>query len=131
VQAARRQGSAAQERLDLGLRRAFFAESRCIALRHEILEVAERCDLDVDALASAIDDGVARRAVIDGWRTATHDDSEVRGSPHVFLSDGSDALNPGIRMHWTGEEGEGVPVVDADDASVHRDLLAAAVRRGP
>jgi predicted DsbA family dithiol-disulfide isomerase len=125
VQAARRQGARAAERLDLGLRRAFFAESRCIALRHEILGVAARCDLDVDTLALALDRGVARRDVIESWRAAERDDA-VRGSPHVFLPDGTSAHNPGIRMHWPGDEGEGEPIVDADDPSVTRDLVARA-----
>lgn len=40
VQAAKGQGLRASEELDRGLRRAFFGESRCISMRHVILEVA-------------------------------------------------------------------------------------------
>ena len=40
VQAARRQSEAAAEELDLALRTALFAKSRCITLRHEILAAA-------------------------------------------------------------------------------------------
>ncbi len=44
VQAAKLQSLAAAEELDRGLRRAFWGESRCISLRHVILEVATECD---------------------------------------------------------------------------------------
>ena len=58
VLAAKEQSLAASEELDRGLRRAFFAESRCISLRHVILEVASDCDsLDVATLADALDSG--------------------------------------------------------------------------
>ena len=63
VQAAKLQSWAASEELDRGLRRAFWGESRCISLRHVILEVANECDsVDVAALSEALDDGRARRA---------------------------------------------------------------------
>lgn len=125
VQAAKEQGLAASEQLDRALRRAFFAESRCISLRSVVLDVATSCEaVDVDALRKALDDGRARRSVIDGFETAQ--DRGVKGSPHLFLSDGADAHNPGIEMHWEGEHGEGFPVIDADDPSVYRDLLKRA-----
>src|SRR5947209_13791354 len=57
VQAAKEQGLAASERLDRALRVAFFGQSRCISMRHVILEVADGCGVDADALAAALDDG--------------------------------------------------------------------------
>jgi len=52
VQAAKAQGFAAAEALDYALRRAFFAESRCLSMRHVILDVAARVpEVDVDAVA--------------------------------------------------------------------------------
>jgi predicted DsbA family dithiol-disulfide isomerase len=125
VQAAKAQSWRASEQLDLGLRRAFFAESRNIGSRHDILDVASTCDaVDVDALTDAIDDGRARRTVIDQWHEAERGD--VKGSPHVFLPDGTNVHNPGIAMHWVGEHPEGFPVIDADDPSVYDDLLRRA-----
>lgn len=125
VQAAKEQGLAASEELDRALRRAFFAESRCISLRSVVLDVAAACDaVDVDALRKVLDDGRARRRVIDGFEAAH--DLGVNGSPHLFLPDGTDAHNPGIEMHWEGEHGEGFPVIDADDPSVYHDLLRRA-----
>lgn len=125
VQAAKSQGLAASAALDLGLRRAFYAQSRCISLLPVILEVAEAsAEVDAGALAEALDDGRARRAVIDDFQRSSTD--EVQGSPHLFLADGSDAHNPGVTHHWQGRKGSGFPVVDADDPSVYDDLLRRA-----
>ena len=125
VQAARAQGPEAAETLDLALRRAMFAESRCVSLHHVVVDVAEGCDgVDAGRLADDLDAGRARRAVVDQHREAAA--AGVQGSPHLFLPDGTDAFNPGIEMHWTGEHGEGFPVIDADDAAVYERLLSAA-----
>lgn len=127
VQAAKLQSLTASEELDRGLRRAFWGESRCVSLRHVILEVASECDsVDVPALTEAIDDGRARRAVIDDWATARGD--EVRGSPHLFAPDGTNAPNPGIGAGWVGDDGSGggAAVVESDDPSVIEDLLRRA-----
>ena len=111
VLAAKDQSLAASEELDRGLRRAFWAESRCISLRHVILEVAGECDaLNVDELAVALDDGRARRLLIDDWAVARTD--EVRGSAHLFAPDGTNEQNPGLTIGWS--EATGV-TVEADD----------------
>jgi predicted DsbA family dithiol-disulfide isomerase len=127
VQAAVEQSPLAAEELDRGLRHAFWGESRCISLRHVILEVANECEsVDVAALADALDSGRARRRIFDDWEIAKGD--EVQGSPHLFLPDGSSIQNPGIAMHWEGDDGVGggFPMVDADDPSVYDDLLRRA-----
>jgi predicted DsbA family dithiol-disulfide isomerase len=128
VQAAKEQSVAASEQLDLALRRAFFSDSRCISLRSEIEQAAKACaDLDLTALMDALDEGRARRAVIDQWRAADTDD-RIKGSPHVFLPDGSDSHNPGVAMHMQGEHGRGFPVIDSFDGSVYGDLIKRAAR---
>lgn len=127
VQAAKEQALEASERLDRALRVAFFGESRCIALRHVILEVAAGAGLDVPALAEALDDGRARRSVMEQQRAA--EATQVKGSPHLFLADGTDAHNPGIDMEWAGEHGQGFPVVSKDDPSVYEELLWRAAER--
>jgi len=125
VQAAKEQSLEASEQLDDALRRAFFAESRCISMRHVVLAVAEGCPaVDVDLLAKALDDGRAGRTVIEHKEQAERD--HIEGSPHLFLPDGSDAHNPGIEMHWEGAPGRGFPVIDADDPSVYERLLRQA-----
>jgi predicted DsbA family dithiol-disulfide isomerase len=126
VQAAKEQGLAAGEQLDRGLRRAFFAHSRCIGLWSVILDVAASClAVDAEALRQALLDGAGRRAVFDHFEQAK--DDEVKGSPHLFLPDGTDAHNPGVEMHWEGKPGVGFPVIDADDPGVYRDLLQRAL----
>ena len=125
VQAAKAQSLEASEQLDRALRTAIFAESRCISMRHVILEVAGRCpSVDVDRLRDELDRGSARGAVFEQCRTAEGD--EVAGSPQVFLPDGRSFHNPGVEMHWEGEEGEGFPVVDSDDPTVYDEILKAA-----
>jgi predicted DsbA family dithiol-disulfide isomerase len=126
VQAAKEQGMGASERLDLGLRRALFAESRCVTMLHVILEVATECGLDVPALEQALEEGGSRSLVHVQHRAAEGGD-EVKGSPHVFAPGGHDAHNPGITMHWEGgHNGDGFPVVDHDDPTVVEVLVQAA-----
>ena len=128
VQAAKEQGLRASEQLDRALRVAFYAASSCISLRHVVLAAAERCpDLDAGALADALDEGRGRRQVIDHWRQAP--EWQVQGSPHFFLSDGTDVHNPGVESRWEGEKGTGFPVVTAWDPGVYDDLLLRAAGR--
>ena len=124
VQAAKEQGLEASERLDRGLRLAFFGQSRCVSMRHVILDVAGECSIDVDALRDALDNGRARRAVFDQHQLSQI--TEVQGSPHLFVADGTGVHNPGIESHWAGEKGVGFPVIDSDDPSVYRHLLQRA-----
>lgn len=124
VQAAKAQGLHASERLDRALRLAFFRDGSCISLRHEILDVARRVDVvDVDGLEAALDDGSARALLMRSFVSARE---IARGSPHVFLPDGSDFTNPGIEHHWDGEQGRGFPRVDRDDPSIYDELVRRA-----
>jgi len=127
VQAAKLQSLEASEALDRELRRAFWGESRCISLRHVILEVASGCDgLDLAALTGALDDGRARRALFDDWAVARTD--EVRGSAHLFAPDGTNAQNPGIAIGWIGDDGAGggAAIIEADDPAAIDDLVRRA-----
>jgi predicted DsbA family dithiol-disulfide isomerase len=122
VQAAKEQSIGASEALDFALRRAFFAESRCISMLHVVLDVAASTPhVDCDALEKALDNGTARQAVVQQWCDAA--DGAIEGSPHFFFADGTDAANPGVTMHWEGEHGRGFPVVDDDDPAVYEGLL--------
>lgn len=125
VQAAKEQSLLASEQLDRRLRRGFFGESRVISLRHEILDLAGECNaVDVDALAVALDSGTARAAVIEQKEFAEGD--AVRGSPHLFLADGTDVHNPGIEMEWHGKHDEGFPIVKEDRPEVYPRLIEKA-----
>ena len=124
VEAAKEQGLEASEHLDVELRRAFFGASRCISLRSVILDVAAGCGrVDADALAEALDDGRARRPMLDAHWSASE---VVDGSPHVFLPDGSNVHNPGIEFHWDGAGEAKRLVIDHDDPSVFDDLVRRA-----
>jgi predicted DsbA family dithiol-disulfide isomerase len=130
VEAAKEQGLEASEHLDLELRRAFFAESRCVSMRDVILDVAAGCGrVDADALAEALDDGRARRAIFDHWAMASAGEA-VQGSPHVFLPDGTNEHNPGIELHWEGEKGHKRLVIDRDDSDIYDDLVRRAATTG-
>lgn len=125
VQAAKEQSLAASEQLDLGFRKAFWAESRCVSHRKVILDVAaETGAVDVTALASALDDGRARSTLME--QAAVSRTDRVSCSPHLFLSDGSDFANPGIEVRWEGAYGIGFPVIESDDPKIYEDLLLKA-----
>lgn len=125
VQAAKGQGLHVSDRLDRALRVALFSESRCVSLRHVILEVAAATPgVDEAKLRDALDDGRARRAVVEQFETSRS--QQVIGSPHLFLPDGSALHNPGVEMHWEGEHGRGFPVVDSDDPSTYDGILERA-----
>ncbi|MEV6044156.1 DsbA family oxidoreductase [Streptomyces xanthochromogenes] len=123
VQAAKAQSWHASEQLDLALRRAFWAQGRCISLRHVILDIAEETGaVDVDALAGALDSGSARAAIMAQYEAAR--EGRVTCSPHVFLHDGTNSANPGIEAHWeNGGFGTGYPVIDKDGPEIYADLL--------
>lgn len=124
VHAAKEQSLAAAEELDMALRLAFWRDSRCISMRHEILDVATACrDVDVDRLRDAFDTGRARGPMMESY-FAHRDD--VQGSPHFFLADGTDVANPGMELHQEDQDGTEVPVVDDDDPGVYDGLVRHA-----
>ncbi|PWK82138.1 putative DsbA family dithiol-disulfide isomerase [Lentzea atacamensis] len=129
VHAAKLQSPQAAEELDLALRLAFFRDSRCISLRHEIVDIAQGCPhVDATEIGAALNDGRARGPMMLDYRA--HRDA-VQGSPHLFFADGYDVHNPGVQLRWEGEQGAGFPVVDSDDPLVFERLLrhAAAADR--
>lgn len=126
VQAAKDQGFRASEDLDLGLRRAFWAESRCISNRKVILDVAASTPtVDRDRLESALDTGSARQAITEQTRVARSD--LVQCSPHVFLPDSTDWANPGLEVDWVGDWGVGYPRIVHDDAKIYDELIRRSV----
>jgi predicted DsbA family dithiol-disulfide isomerase len=128
VQAAKEQGLEASEALDLALRRAFFAESRCITMHHVIVEVANEVGIDAATLERSLEVGTARAHVHFQHRVGEDGDA-VDGSPHVFAPGGLDAHNPGVTMHVEGDgDGAESPVVDGDDPVAVDHLLEAAAR---
>jgi predicted DsbA family dithiol-disulfide isomerase len=129
VQAAKEQSPHASEQLDRALRLALFAENRCISMFHVVMEVAQRAPVvDAERLRDALESGHARPALFGQMRDAKR--IGVKGSPHVFLPDGTDVHNPGIEKRWIcGEPGDGFPVVRCDDPTVYNTILSRALRK--
>lgn len=128
VHAAGVQGLEAAEEFDLALRAAFWTESRSIAHRQVILDVADSLPgrpLDVPALAAALDNGRHRADVMRDFAVAQTD--AIAGSPTLRLPDGSSVTNPGITLHWEGPWAAGFPIVDSHDPDVYDDLLKRAM----
>jgi predicted DsbA family dithiol-disulfide isomerase len=124
VHAAKRQSLRASEQLDYALRTAFFCDSRCISMRHVVLDVAAHCDqVDLKALDHALDEGLVRAEMMRGYHEHVE---QVQGSPHFFLADGTDVHNPGVTFHWIGDPGKGFPYVDSDDPTVVDRLVRQA-----
>lgn len=121
------QGLGASADLDLGLRRAFWAESRCISNRTVIMDVAAATrTIDVDRLETALDEGRGRAALAEQTRVARSD--VVQCSPHVFLPDGSGWPNPGLEVDWVGDWGVGYPLITNDDPGCYDELLRRTAR---
>ena len=133
VLAAKAQWLGAAEALDVALRRAFWSQSRSIGHRQVVLDVAAEAAeaapspaewIDVDALAEALDSGRHRRDLTADFVVARTD--AIPGSPTLRLPGGATVTNPGLVVHWEGPWAAGYPIVDADDPTVHDDLLRAA-----
>ena len=93
VQAATAQSATAAEQLDLALRRAFFVNSRCIWMRHEILAAARTCDaVDAAKIAAALDAGTYRPVVSAQFAQARADRVPCSGT--IIRADGTMACNP-------------------------------------
>ncbi|MDQ4099588.1 MAG: DsbA family protein [Chloroflexota bacterium] len=107
VKCAERQGPEAAEDLDWAIRVAFFAESRCISMRHVLFDLAAEAGLDLDRFAADFDGGVAKAQVLDeakeGWERL-----KVEGSPTFVLPSGEQRSYLGL------------PKVELDEARHYR-----------
>ncbi|TDD57708.1 hypothetical protein E1263_22355 [Kribbella antibiotica] len=124
VHAAKEQGLRASEELDHALRKAFWLESRSIAHRQVILDVATEIGIDTTALAAALDDGRARATMMADHAIAVTD--AIQGSPQFVLPDGSSVHNPGIKVRWEGPFAAGYPIAENSDPGWAERLLKQA-----
>ena len=115
VKCAERQGMALADELDWRIRVAFFAEGRCVSMRHVLIALAGEAGLDGDRFTADLDSGVAKQQVVDearqGWEAL-----QVDGSPTFVLPNGSQVSNPGL------------PEIDLDEEHGYR---IRAVRPAP
>lgn len=107
VKCAERQDPQLADDLSWAIRVAFFAESRCISMRHVLLELAEAVGLDMARFTDDFDRGVVKGLVIeearDGWER-----TRVPGSPTLVLPSGEQFA------------GVGLPEVELDADRHHR-----------
>ncbi|MBV9383683.1 MAG: DsbA family protein [Streptosporangiaceae bacterium] len=127
VQAAKEQSLQAAEDLDRALRRAFWAESRCITNHTVILDVAAATGgIDVARLRAALDDGHIRPVLTEHARISASD--RVLCSPHLFLPDGTNYANPGMSVEWTGDWGVGYPHVVEDRPEIYDEIVSRSAK---
>jgi predicted DsbA family dithiol-disulfide isomerase len=114
VHAAKTQGLRASEDLDRALRKAFWTSSQPIGDHNTILSVARSVStVDSEALAGELAAGTHRPNVMADHQIARTD--RVKGSPHLFLPDGTSLHNPGIDVHWEGPWAQGYPIARVTD----------------
>jgi len=115
-------GLVGSDELDAALRRAFYADGRCISIHHVILDVAAQCKhVDADQLAIALAQGSSRALVYRQWEIAK--DPRVQGSPQMFATNSWTAHNPGVTYHWTAKPPVGFPRLENYNPSWTDQLL--------
>jgi predicted DsbA family dithiol-disulfide isomerase len=127
IKCAERQGAEQAAELDWAIRVAFFAESRCISMRHVLFDLAEQTRLDMRQFADDFDNGVAKRQVLqeaqEGWEQL-----KVNGSPTFVLPSGkqvSDLALPEVKL----DEQQHYRVVALDPAPCRGDGCLDLIRK--
>jgi predicted DsbA family dithiol-disulfide isomerase len=97
---AERQGDDAAWAYSWRVREAFFAESRCISMRHELRKLARESGLELARFQQDWDGGAERQRVLaeshDGWEVL-----KVRSSPTFVLPNGRQVNNPAaLEVTW-------------------------------
>jgi predicted DsbA family dithiol-disulfide isomerase len=108
------------ESFDLALRRAVFLHGHNLALRSELLAVAEMEGLPADRLGAALDDGRYRNTIAGDLAEAQA--QGIDGSPVFVLPDGTSHFNPGM----THRVERGIPLIISDHPSVYEELVQVA-----
>ena len=128
---AERQGDDPAWEFSWRVRAAFFAESRCVSMRHVLREIAGESGLDLARFTRDWDSGVQRSKVLaeshTGWEVL-----KVEGSPTFVLPSGRHVHNPAaLKATWSKNK-EILKVDPPPDApngdwrTVYRDFLDEA-----
>ena len=117
VKCAERQGWRQAHELDWRIREAFFAHSRCVSMRHVLLDLAKGVPgLDHARFVDDFDSGACKREVLaesrHGWETL-----DMQVSPTFLLPDGAMEANP-VAPHVHLSEGAPRRVEKVDPAPV-------------
>jgi predicted DsbA family dithiol-disulfide isomerase len=131
VKCAERQSHLLADDLAWAIRVALFAESRCVSMRHVLLDLADSVGLDRSQFVADFDAGVAKGLVIaeaqEGWERL-----KVSGSPTFVLATGEQIAPPGLPDLDVDEQTGRVTVVSGADCtgeeclSRYRAIFAAA-----
>lgn len=127
IKCAERQDMELAADLDWAIRQAFFADSRCISMRHVLLDLAEGIGLDLARFVDDFDSGVSKRLVLqeaqDGWERL-----RVEGSPTFVLPDGEQRSYLGLPKVKLDRE-QHYRVVSVTPASTGTDDRLAPLRQ--
>ncbi|HLZ21405.1 MAG TPA: hypothetical protein VKQ30_04705 [Ktedonobacterales bacterium] len=109
VKCAERQDMALADELDWAIRTAFFAENRCVSMRHILFDLADRVGLEMGRFAQDFDSGQNKSLVLrearEGWERL-----KVAGSPTLVLPSGrqiSSSEDLGLPEVLVDEQGYG------------------------
>ena len=131
LKCAEAQGDEAALAFNWAVRRAFFAESRCISLRHVLIDIARESGLDLAAFVSDFDSGRYKHLVMEesdqGWNAL-----KVAGSPTLVLPSGEQRPHPATpELLWDAEEHIiGVKPSDypeSDPLDIYRAIISEAI----
>lgn len=131
IECASLQGDDAAWELSWAVRKAFFNDSRCISMRHVLVELARESGLDVQRFGRAWDEGGRRPQVVGeshhGW-----EELKVLCSPTFVLRSGWQEPNPGA---WKITWGPGRRIAEVNRAvrpwqEVYEELLDRALSEG-
>lgn len=134
VKCAERQSLELADELDWALRVAFFAQSRCLSLRHVLLDLAQSVGLEMGRFADDFDRGVTKYQVLaeaqEGWERL-----HVAGSPTFVLPSGKQISEVGLPdIVVDSDHPERPPVINPptepiqDGLEIFRQMVAEARR---
>lgn len=124
VQGAKRVSPSASVALDRALREALFADGRDIGDEAVLAEVTGKLDgIDVDAVRAEVESGRADAELEHHVELVRSE--LVPASPTIVLGDGTSWTNPGVQL----EEGDGPPVVQADEPGAYDDIVEEYLER--
>ena len=132
IKCAERQSPRLASELDWAIRVAFFAESRCISMRHVLFDLAEGVGVDMGRFAEDFDGGATKRRVLEeareGWERL-----KVEGSPTFVLPSGRQYPYLGLPKvkldkdrHYRVVSRQPAPCVGADCLDPLREMFAEA-----
>jgi predicted DsbA family dithiol-disulfide isomerase len=127
IKCAERQNPDLAAELDWAIRKAFFADSQCISMRHVLLALADQVGLDMQRFTDDFDSGLCKRQVVQesqmGWEHL-----KVEGSPTFVLPNGKQVSYLAL-PHITLDENRNCRLVAAEAPPCQGDTCLDMFRR--